>query len=108
MGDRRPAWLQIQTDAIELGKTSEDEQLAGSAQTTLEAQTQANAQELVQKTEDEQLPEITDDRGAGSVQSLELQTSRSPRAARAWSMLCNVLLLTALALFLSALFAWGP
>jgi hypothetical protein len=141
----------------ETQKTGEDERLAGSAQTTLEAQIQIDDVEPVQEIEDEQLPEITDGRHAGSVQSLELQTqpsgksrtrtdfggedlemnddpgtvatsgtpqfdqstssaerddrragNRSLQATRAWSMLCSVLFLAVLALFLTALFAWGP
>jgi hypothetical protein len=152
---------QSQTDAIELGETSEDEQLPRSPQASLESRTQADVIELVQKTEDQQLPEIFD-RRAGSVRGLELQTGtdakprtrtdfgaddletaddaglgpvvtggtprsqfgQSPSAGErgrhrpaggrslgadwAWSMLRNVLLLAVLALFLTALFAWGP
>jgi hypothetical protein len=68
---------QAQTDAIELGK---EEQLPGSAQISLESQTQTDVTELVRKTEDGQSAEIFEDRPAGSVQSLELQTQTDAKS----------------------------
>jgi hypothetical protein len=71
---------QAQTDAIELGKSSEDEQLPESAQISLASQAQADVKELVQKAEDGQSAEIFEDRPVGLMQSLELQTQTDAKS----------------------------